>query len=187
MVAACLRMWTIQSAAAWKQLDENGFLRADPDLVDRDFLPAYEWMAERLAEVVPPPAGCVLPLWAWYRWHGEKRRRPDLRAAGHLPPGERGVRIAFSISSSEVLLSDFDAWHAVLNRHPHIRDDEDYETVMQQYEALKGREKQDFLERTWQGIFLKPGVHWPEDLSIQGVFWELRREQVAEATPFRAR
>ena len=110
-----------------------------------------------------------------------------LRAAGHLPPGERGVRIAFSIPSSEVLPSDFDAWHAVLNRHPYIRDDEDYETVMQQYEALKGREKQDFLERTWQGIFLKPGVHWPEDLSIQGVFWELRRERVAEARPFRAR
>ncbi len=180
-------MWTIQNAVAWDELERNGLLRANPDCAERDFLPAYEWMAERLAELVPPPPGCVLPLWAWFRWQGERRRRPDLRAAGHLPPGERGVRIAFSIPASDVLLSDFDAWHAVLNRHPYIPDDEDHEAVMKHYEALKGRDKQEFLERSWRGIFLKPGEQWPEEASIQGVFWELRRDQVEETTPFRAR
>ncbi|NMX21197.1 hypothetical protein C5S30_01900, partial [ANME-1 cluster archaeon GoMg4] len=41
--------------------------------------------------------------------------KPDLRRSGHLPRGTSGVRIEFIVSSDRVLLSDFEAWHAVLN------------------------------------------------------------------------
>ena len=32
----------------------------------------------------PPPESWYFPIWAWYQWEGEKRRKPDLRAGGPL-------------------------------------------------------------------------------------------------------
>ena len=180
-----LRLWTVQAAAVLETLEREGVLRADPARADVDLRPAYEWMAARLAEKVPPPPGCTLPLWAWLRWDGLARPRPDLRAAGHLPPGTRGVRIAFEMPVKKVLVSDFDAWHAVLNGVPYVPEEADYEAVMRRFEHLQGEERRAFLEETWRGIF--PAPPWPDDLSLQAVFWELPKACIREITPFVAR
>ena len=187
MLSTPLLLWTIQEEGAWKRLDETGVLRADPDRVEPEFRAAYEWMADHLAQKVPPPPGCRFPLWAWYRWNGAARAKPDLRAAGHLPPGRRGVRIAFSMSPSQVLLSDFDAWHAVLNGVPFVPEGGDYDAAMNRFGELEGAERGKFLRSTWEGIFLPAVTQWPDDASIQAVFWELGRDQVREVTSFRAR
>ena len=38
-----------------------------------------------------------------------------LAVCGHLPKGERGVRLELQVADDRVLLSDFDLWHYVLN------------------------------------------------------------------------
>jgi hypothetical protein len=75
--------------------------------VDKDFIKAYRWlctqMAQRGIELGDKP-----PIWAW-------TQKPDLRHAGHLPRGEQGVRLEFDIPPTSVLVSNFDAWHCILN------------------------------------------------------------------------
>ncbi|UYZ73367.1 DUF3841 domain-containing protein [Moraxella bovis] len=66
-------------------------------------------------------------MWAWYHAHGANKPKPDLRKSGHLPKGERGVRIEFTLPKERVLLSNFDGWHAVLNDWCFALDDDEYE------------------------------------------------------------
>jgi hypothetical protein len=75
-------------------------------------------MARRLAKRVPPPSASAAPVWAWFQFGGAARVRPDLRRRAHLPPGTPGVRIELSVQENEVLLSDFELWHYVLNGWP---------------------------------------------------------------------
>ena len=44
------------------------------------------------------------------------RPRPDLRTSGLLAPKTLGVLLEIDLPQSDVLLSDFQKWHAVLNR-----------------------------------------------------------------------
>ena len=41
-----------------------------------------------------------------YPWWGWARPKPDLRRAGHLPRGIRGVRLGLELADEEVLPSD---------------------------------------------------------------------------------
>jgi Domain of unknown function (DUF3841) len=101
-------LWTIQSADAWARAMERGILRGDGRRAARAFRPAYAWMRSQMARRLAAYSG-EQPVWAW------QLPRPDLRRRGHLPPGTRGVLVEFSAPSSQVLLSDFDGWHSVLN------------------------------------------------------------------------
>jgi hypothetical protein len=85
-------------------------LHIDADkAIDSWLRPAYDWMVGQLEQRVKNYPCNKYPIWAWYH------PKPDLRLSGHLPRGTSGVRVEFLVSSDRVLLSDFEAWHAVLN------------------------------------------------------------------------
>ena len=196
-------LWSIQSVNAWKKLQTSDVLRCKRRFSDKDFLASYEWMAEQMRKhlrvLVPPDA---LPLWAWYQWEGERRRKPDLRSRGHLPKGERGVRIEFEINDNLVLLSDFNLWHYVLNYWylpVSVADDEAFEAKLAErcLSFYKTKPVPDpvfdrVIRESWERIF---DIQWvQEDLtsliaekSIQAVFWELSLESVRQVDEFTAR
>jgi hypothetical protein len=95
-------LWTIQSPQAWTELQDKGVLRAKRQyIMERTWLSAYQWMAEKMRlHIGPPPESDCLPIWTWYQWEGQRRKKPDLWASGHLGKGERGVRVEFESSSS---------------------------------------------------------------------------------------
>ena len=96
-------------------LERKGVLRCDGRRTPRDFRPAYRWMAERMCERIgPPPPGVTYPLWAWARWSAD-RLRPDMRVLRHHSGVERCARLEIDMPGERILLSDFDAWHCVLN------------------------------------------------------------------------
>ncbi len=109
-----MRLWTIQTEAAWSELDKRGSLRCRRIDADRDMLPAYDWMASQMKLRIGGGIAS-LPLWAWLQYDGEDRKRPDLRSSGHLPRGTRGYRVEIEMGDDEVLLSDYELWHYVLN------------------------------------------------------------------------
>ncbi|MBN2032660.1 MAG: DUF3841 domain-containing protein [Deltaproteobacteria bacterium] len=110
-------LWTIQTERAWLELQNRGILRTRREnITEESWLQPYQWMVEQMEiNIGPPPRSWCFPLWAWFQWEGEKRRRPDLRAGGHLGKGETGIRIEFECFEGSALLSDFDLWHYVLN------------------------------------------------------------------------
>lgn len=137
-----------------------------------------------------PPRGVTLPIWAW-------TNKPDLRRRTWLPPGTRGVRIELEVPKAETLASDFERFQAVLQRRYleiSKRDAERFERALARSgvaewphtAAIRTR-----IESSWDRIFKlgaevrDPKRHGPlADVTVQVVFWQLRREQVVRIEPF---
>ena len=114
------------------------------------------------------------------------------------------VQIEFEIEDSEVLLSDFDDWHFVLNNDYISTNEEDYDKF---YEELKDKDYvyQDIIDlskqndslnafrekivTSWERIF-NVNEHYTKrnsssnNQSIQATFWELKAEQVKKVEYF---
>lgn len=196
-------LWTIQSREAWQVLQTQGIFLCYDQYVDKDDLNAYEWMVEKMNKLIPvqrPDNG--FPLWAWYQWEGEKRKKPDLRSAAHLPRGQRGVRIEFQIDDHLVLLSDFELWHYVLNYWylpTSTTDGENFDKKLAQQglsfyktKPLPDPAFHEIITKSWERIF---DIEWEEkDIaaprakkSIQATFWELPLANVRRVDEFVAR
>ncbi len=201
-------VWSNLTADAWDELQQEGFLRATRRNVEADFMLAYVWMAEQMEHrlTTPRPSKDTMPIWVWWQWGG-RRRRPDLRASGHLPKGTRGVRVECKVQDDRVLLSDFELWHYVLN-YGYLPKSEDEEAAFEKELAAAGlsltgcsrsrplpnvryRQK---IERSWERVF---DLTWTDpdyaivrpmkDRSIQGTMWELLLDDVVDANEFTAR
>ena len=155
-------------------------------------------MRQRLGQ---PPSSDFFPLWAWFQSRGSDKRRPDLRFTGHLPRGETGVLIEFHAEMAEVLLSDFELWHYVLNYwylpHSHV-DAIRFDTVLASLGAHSPSEvptcNRAFhadIRKSWEKIF---NLQWsyPDIASefpqkqIQATLWRLNRNQVKGCKIFKA-
>lgn len=196
-------LWTIQSIGAWKKLQRCGVLCVDPRYADKDMRPAYEWMAAQMQKrLASKPANSFLPIWAWLQWEGERKRRPDLRCGGHLAKGSPGVLIEFEADETNVLLSDFDLWHYVLNywylpatEAEGKAFDAEMKKIGLDYFATKPLPNLKYhqrIEKSWMRIF---DLSWSSEgisdqrkaKSIQAVLWELRKEKVRKAQTFISR
>lgn len=194
-------VWSIRSVSELKILETHGrFFTADQKVPDfrRD---SYAWMAARLGKQVARPPYINFPVWAWYQWRGPTHPRPDLRVSSHLPRGMEGALIKLDIPEHQLLLSDFQRWHAVLNRHylPESRRDEERFERALRHSGVKPKwpYPEPFateVEQSWERIFdlsmrMYRRNYWgPRDkVAIQAVFWEIRTENVIEVRRFHAR
>ena len=182
-----LTLWTVRPATDYDLLKEQGFYTADECFVMPERLEAYRWMSRRLSEKTPAPPGVCFPLWAWYRTHGDKHPKPDLRRSGHLEKGEKGVRIEFMIPAEQVLLSSFDGWHAVLNNHFFSLDDREYEYHEKLETELPPDALQQEKEKSWLRIFDLSLLLDPSVYEVQAVFWRLELSSVVGVDYFTAR
>lgn len=128
--SAMITLSTIQTHAAWTSAQRLGVLRADGRRVFNGWRPAYRWMRGQMARRLRAFRGGY-PIWAWYL------AEPELSDEALLPTGQSGVCLEFRAPSSEVLLSNFDAWHSVLNNW---------------YLALDEAEEQAWFERCPDGV-----------------------------------
>src|SRR6218665_994059 len=194
-----LILWTIRQEKELRLLEQRGRLRSDGRRVPDYRREAYAWMGARLAEQVPRPRGCHYPLWAWAQYAGSSRPRPDLRARGHCPPGTRAVLLELELPRKHVLLSDFQKWHAVLNRR-YLADTERQHGTFERALRRAGVPEtwpypEPFASQligSWNRVFDLSGkdtAYWGplNQREIQAVFWELRAEHVRGITGFRAR
>ena len=182
-----MKLWTIRPESDWLLLQRHGVFVSEPRYVMPDRLAAYRWMAARLAEKTPAPAGVELPVWAWYRAHGQQRPKPDLRKRGFLEPGQQGVRMELDVPDELVLLSSFDGWHAVLNNWFFTLGDAEYEHAERLEASLPpdalAREK----ARSWHRIFDLGLLPDPALYEVQAVFWQLNLAHVTQVEFFTAR
>jgi hypothetical protein len=200
-------VWSILTADAWGELQQTGQLRASRQHVEPDFMAAYTWMAEQMERrlIIPRPSKDAMPIWVWSQWWGD-RRKPDLRASGHLPKGTRGVRVECKVHDDRLLLSDFQLWHFVLNYGYLPRSEKEGEAFEKELTAaglsltgcslrnpLPHAQYRQKIEQSWERIF---DLTWTDpdhaivpptkDRSIQGTLWELLLEDVIDANEFAA-
>lgn len=203
-----MKLWTIQHYQAYNELIETGVLRADEDYYYKDFRLAYNWMADKMEHNgILPSSGVNYPIWAWYKWEGKHKRR-DMREAGYAERGEKIVQLTIEVDDKDVLLSDFELFHYVLNYWYLPIDEKDDENFEREYmdHGFEWKDLKDFnvqtesmkyirtkIEKSWDRIFdlekedenLVYGSNFNK--SIQATFWELKYEQVIKAEIFIAK
>lgn len=175
-----LRLVTFQCPDAWETLRREGALRADPRRVPPEWRSAYHWMMRRMRERLPGYQG-GWPLWAWL-----------VREGGPQPEAPEGpcVRLELRVASERALLSDFDGWHAVLNRwYLSLSEEEDeaWEARLP-YPPLWPKMPLRFRKevvRSWERMFdleLMAGSWWASgDQRVQAVLEEIRLADVVDA------
>ena len=136
-------------------------------------------MEKRLS---PAPEGVDFPVWAWHTrdW---QHKKPDLRSSDMRHFTEPYVCIELEVPDNEVLLSDFDAWHYVLNDFPCIEchSEEEFDQIYDNYSAMKAEEQEKVKTESWNRIFDITPIEDEWNINgkyIQASFWELKPEYV---------
>ncbi|PFJ33196.1 DUF3841 domain-containing protein [Bacillus thuringiensis] len=168
--------YTNQTIEAYRELEKNGYLKGDKKFIYLDFLPSYQWMVEQMDKRINNNGS--FPIWLW-------KEKPDLNEEGHFPKGTKSVCLTVEIPDDNVLLSDFDTWHYILNTWflPLSEEEDDL------FEAGKLNIS---MEQSWERIFdfelLRKSEIWSEyPLDIQGVTPIIRKEQIIDIEHFIAK
>lgn len=144
-------------------------------------------MGSRLS---PAPSRIETPIWAWHKW-SRGRTRPDLRASAHLARGVRGVRLEFAAAADAILLSDFDAWHFVLNNWylpRNVADDARFDSwLRRQRIGVKHLKSRDAVERAVEGSWDRIFTVSPGTGSVQACVWHVPLTAVTKVTAFTGR
>lgn len=100
-----MKLWTAQTAEVWQLLEEQGRTTVKREYIRKkygscawSFLIAYDFMARKLAEKVPPPAGAESPVWLF----------ADPKWAGEDPQ-------PLEVPEDQILLFDLRKWYRVLS------------------------------------------------------------------------
>lgn len=187
-------LWTIQPAEVVNILEQEKRFVCNPKLSENmpELQDAYAWMVKQMdVRGIPHPEGLELPLWAYHTRHG-KHKKPDLREKAYATPGQSCVCIEFEIPDEQVLLSDLDNWHFVLNNSwfDDSNNEEEWEELHRWFDGLDPQEQDRIKNESWQKVFdITPiDTEWmSQGMYIQATFWELRKDMVRKIQYFKAR
>lgn len=191
-----VQLWSVQTEGAYEVFRRSGVVHASDAHVDPSFVPAYTWMAGELEKRVAKPSGFngTYPVWAWFQYAGLHRQKPRVGERGLLAPGTRGVLLELFVAPELLLLSDFQKWHAVLNKF-YLPEDSKEQRAFDAWvaslgdgESLKGLARAR-IEASWSRIFDidAPGSDcWegPEEREIQAVLWQIEASMVSSVEHF---
>lgn len=114
------------------------------------------------------------PIWLW-------TERPDLRQSGYLERGEQGVLLKVELHSTDVLVSDFQAWHLVFYN--------DYMSLVEEPENEVYTSEE--IRKSWELIFeldqLKASELWGVPHHLQAVTGKILLSQIDAVKEFKAR
>ena len=172
-----MRIWTTQSVDFWNQLQEQGviYCSTQKSYWAEEFRGPYDWMASLMVKRVGPPPvpGVDYPIWGWQQVGSYKK---DYHGSMTDCAGEDDefVFMTVDIPDNQVLLSDFNLWHCVLNHW--YADLEKHKNEPDEEAAIV---------KSWDNIFdfNRRGkyIRHRRNLWIQATFWELRKEWVLDS------
>lgn len=188
-----MRVWTIQLEDVYDIVMKEGCYRCDGRYVDKYFKPAYQWLTKEMRHRIKKPNFRITyPIWAWHIWN-DKNKKPDLRSSSFAKRGTKMVCLELEIPDNEILLSDFNAWHFVLNNwyyNPNCDCEEIWDKDDEYLSTLSPNQRQEMITDSWQHIFSiqKKNSDWfGRELWVQGTFWEIKKEYIKKATFFIAK
>jgi len=199
-------LWTIQREAWYTELLQKGIIYGTRKHIRQDGeygLFGYHWLMEKMKERIgPPPSPACYPVWAWYQHMDSKRRKPDLRRAGFLPRGAKGIRVEINKDDKDVLLSDFILWHFPFSYRSFIGQNEEESMAFEKMLEDRGldtkrleklpKDIQDVIIKSWDKTldmdFSDPYHTCPkESKSIQATFWTLSVDEIVRVDKFISR
>ena len=156
-----MRVWTIQPVEVWEELNKKGYFICDPTKADYisdkewNFKEAYDWLVGQMQyRIGRRPIGVSYPIWAWHT-HDWQHKKPDLRKVGLGNKGQKSVCIEVEIPDNQIVLTDFDAWHFVLNKwyFDDSHSEEEWKMLHAKYDRLDRDVKEKVKIQSWQKVF----------------------------------
>ena len=120
-------------------------------------------------------------------WIGGSSRRGGLSKRG-----KKSLCIEIEIPDEKVFLTDFDAWHFILNNTfiPTALNEKDWEEEWNNYDKMSAKEKERYKLNSWNAVFnFSPyKSDWMHrGRYIQGTFWQLKKEDIVKVQFFTAK
>ena len=192
-----MKLWTIQPIEVVDILNEKGIFICNPNLSENlndefSFTSAYNWLVKEMEKKIGKrPINVSFPIWAWHTENG-CHKKPDLRFSGHAKRGTKLVCIEIEVSDNEVVLSDFDAWHYVLNNSyfDDSKNEEEWEQLHKWFDGLSPEQQEKEKIKSWHKIFdiTKYKNDWASNgYFVQATCWELKKEYVKKLQYFTAK
>lgn len=170
-----IRYWTLQTEEVWELAQQRGYLVGSQEYAM--YPDEYRWMMDQMKKRLLSYKG-EFPIWLWLD-------KPDMRSTANFKSGTKCVRLAIELDEQDVLVSDFEDWHCVLNNwFCSDNDDEDNAVEEGLLEITK--------EESWLRIFelnrmRDPDWHGTAKRKLQGVTGKIDLSQVKKVEPFVAR
>ena len=206
MSPSTLRLYTVQPTSMVRTLLQEGRLLAKPEFGEEDtpwdWRSAYTWLAQQMRTrlFVAAPATAEFPFWAWHFWNGAVQPKPDLRYSSMrrwAKSTERHVLLEMAVPADGVLLSDYDAWHWVLNywylgaARETCRFERDLKAkglCFWKQKPLPDEAEHIRMAKSWERIFDFAAARLvgmpPKNQRIQATFWSLRADELCSAVEF---
>ena len=193
-----MRLWTIQPVEVLEEINRLGYYVCNPKkamyISDKEvnFKSSYDWLIiEMEKRIGKRPNGVSYPVWAWHTrdWQYKK---PDLRQAGYDTPGTKCVCIELEVPDNEVVLSDYDVWHFILNDwyFDNSMNEEEWDSKHKYYDRLSPEKKLEKKLKSWQGVFnITPyeSDWFCRGRYIQATFWVLKSSYIKKVQYFVAK
>lgn len=188
-----MKLWTIQSIEFYEKLKMDGRISIplDSEFIHEDFRQAYDWIRKKMSIT-------NYPIWAWCKFEG-KIGPMDMRCSGYAKRGTDLVQIELNVNENDVLLSDFELFHYVLNYWYLPDNEEDDDKFIDKYES-NGFTIHDIqnlgieteflnlirkeIEESWDKVL---DINKNSSTSVQACVKELSISQVSSITRFRAK
>ena len=134
-----MRVYTVQTLAAYHKMREQGYLVGDKDYAWKEFIQSYKWMMKQMNHRIEGYNGIDYPIWVW-------KRRVNRNESALLPKGTKGVILTLEIPEDQILWSEFEGWHFVLNNDPFTESEEEWKIYLENKDSFP-------VEKTWTKIF----------------------------------
>lgn len=167
-------------------INETGQYIPEPSkmdfIKDEEFKKAYDWLVVKMHERIDNNI-TDYPVWAW-RKYNNKIKQPDLRHRGYAPRGTELACIEVEIEDKNVVLTDFDTWHLIIN-DMYCSRETDPDLIEKDYDwfdTLDTEIQEKLKLESWNDTFNVSKSDY-----IQACFFTLRKEDIVSVKIFKAK
>ena len=186
-------LYTLQPTAVVDLMKKNGRFICDINKSeyanDEKFINAYNWLIEQMKTKIGCPKNSKYPIWAWYKLDASQENMIEKikHFFGCSPISESSAIIELEIPDEDVVLTDYNLWHDVLNDrwiNPG-ENEKQWDELYDWFHTLPYDVREELKLRSWQEVF--DTNYYSSDWivvgrDVQATFWELRYEYVKNIT-----
>lgn len=124
-----MKYYSLQNLDAWKDAIKNGYLVGNKKyIMDEEFDAHYQWMMKQMEKRINVDASDY-PIWLWLTLNNVNIEEITFNLSCDY------VLLEIDLPEDKVLLSNFDAWHIILNNGyfsdniDNVNQEDDWETL----------------------------------------------------------
>ena len=156
-----IRLWTFQPLEILDVLEENGTFICDENkstyLQENSFKHAYNWLAKQMTLFIgKKPKNVKYPIWAWYLVDSANTQPKACHFSLYDPEEDLSkVCLELEVPLNQVMLTDYDAWHNVLNSDYYSTlTGDDWEKEMDWIDMQDLKLRNYLIKKSWEKIIL---------------------------------